>query len=144
MITKPTSGCCTPGATCATETADRAETSVARRAEPTPTFRPSVDILETAEKFSIIVDLPGVRPDGIDVVIEQGVLTLKAAVTPRVRERARPLLSEYGVGNFERSFKLGEDVDTERINAEFKNGVLTLTLPKAEATKARKIEVRTS
>ena len=144
MITKPTSGCCTPGATCATEPTDRAATSSVRRVEPTPTFRPSVDILETAEKFSITVDLPGVKPDGIELVIEQGVLTLKAAVTPRIRDGARLLLSEYGVGSFERSFKLGEGVDTERISAEFKNGVLSLTLPKAEQTKARKIEVRAS
>ncbi len=141
MMTRPTGGCCSI-------TDARVEPQTARRTEPSagsvggPTFRPSVDIQETPEKFTIIADLPGVKPDGIDLVIEQGVLTLKAAVQPRVRSGARTLISEYGVGDFERTFKLGEGVASDLIAAEFSNGVLTLTLPKSPAAKARKIEVR--
>lgn len=135
MNTRPTNGCGTTGTTCACTTESQAHGA---------TFRPSVDIIESPDKFTITADLPGVKPEQIDLVCEQGVLTLKATVLPRTREGARQLLSEYGVGGFERTFKLGEGIASDTIGAELKNGVLTLTLPKSEASTARKIEIRSN
>jgi HSP20 family protein len=87
------------------------------------------------------VDLPGVRSEQVDLNVQDGVLTLKASVAPRWREGARGMLCEYGVGDYVREFRLGEAIDTTRISAEMKNGVLTLKLPKVEAARPRKIQV---
>jgi HSP20 family protein len=118
--------------------AKRGETA-ARRNE---IFRPEVDIYETGEEFVVKANVPGARPEAIDLNVEKGVLTMRAEVGVRTPENARPLGREYGVGAFERSFRIGEGIDTERIGAELKDGVLTLRLPKAETTRSRKISVQ--
>lgn len=106
------------------------------------TFRPSVDIFEGADEFVIRADLPGARADAIDVRVDDGVLRFRAAVATRPPAGARQIVGEYGVGDFERSFRLGDGIDTERINAEFKDGVLTLRVPKAAVLKPRSVPVR--
>ena len=135
--------CCqsTNQSTCCTPTSTDAG---ARRAEVGPTFRPNADIHETPEAFIVRADVPGARPEGVDVRFEDGVLTLKASVPARRFEHARTLSREYGVGDFERAFRVGEGIDTEQIKAELKDGVLTLTLPKAAAVRPRAIKVQTA
>ena len=121
------------------------EGDVARveRARDRRTYLPNVDILETPEEFLILADMPGVTPDHIEIEYEQGVLTIHGQVDPRQDEATtRYLLREYGVGDFHRSFTIGQGVDADRIEAHFKDGVMELHLPKAEAVKPRRITVK--
>ncbi len=115
------------------------------RQEPTrgtPRFRPAVDIVETADELRVLADVPGANPESIDINFERGVLTIHARIENRQPEGASFLLREYGIGDYYRAFEVTENVDGGRISAEYREGVLTLRLPKAEKAKARKIEVR--
>jgi HSP20 family protein len=115
------------------------------RQEPTrgaPRYRPVVDILETGDELRVVAELPGVRADDIDVNFEKGLLTIHGKVEPRQSVDTTYVLREYGVGDFYRAFEVSENIDAERISAEYADGVLVLHLPKMEKAKARKIEVR--
>lgn len=106
-------------------------------------YLPTVDILENGEKYLVIADVPGATADSIDVSYERGLLTIHARVAERKpAEHATCLLREYGVGDFYRSFQIGEGIDANRIQADVADGVLTLHLPKSEAARTRKITVR--
>ncbi len=104
-------------------------------------YRPNVDILERADELLVLADLPGAKKDQIDIDFEKGVLTLRAAVPLRQSKDQQYLVHEYGVGDYYRTFKIGETIDPKGIAAEYANGVLTLHLPKAESLKPRKIAV---
>jgi len=106
-------------------------------------YRPNVDILEQADELIVLADVPGARGDTIDVKFEEGTLTIHAPVEPRQDENQEYLLREYGVGDFYRTFRVSEAIDAAKITADYADGVLTLHLPKTEATKPRKIIVRT-
>jgi HSP20 family protein len=115
--------------------------------EPTNSGRvymPAVDIFERADELVILADMPGADAKAIDIQFESGTLTLQARVAERESANARPLLREYGLGNFHRVFALGEMIDSQRISAEYADGVLTLHLPKVAAALPRKVEVRTA
>jgi len=108
-------------------------------------YVPNVDIIDKGDEFMILADMPGVKAENLDVTYEQGVLEIHGRVKPRQDERkTNYLLREYAVGDYYRSFRLGEQLDAEHISAEMKQGVLTLHLPKAEAAKRKKIEVKTA
>lgn len=137
------SSCCKPTSnTC--QTTPAAESNPARTVRPARTFTPAVDIVETSDRFTLTADVTGADAHGIDVSFEDGVLMLRAAVEPRQSEGTRWLVREYGVGRWERTFRIGEGIDASRIEAVCKNGLLTLTLPKAEILRPRKIDVRNS
>lgn len=104
-------------------------------------FTPRVDILETAQELTLFVDLPGVKPDGVNMRFENGDLTIHGHCPPR-HDKVTFLFAEYGVGDFYRVFTISESIDAEKINAEMKNGVLTVHLPKTEAVKPRRIVVK--
>jgi HSP20 family protein len=103
--------------------------------------RPRVDILETEQEVLLLADLPGVRPADVDVRFENGELTIHGRRTPSHAGRKRALW-EYEPAHYHRAFRLAEDVAADRIEAELKNGVLTVRLPKAEAAKPRRINVK--
>ncbi len=105
------------------------------------TYTPRVDILETAEELLLFADLPGVRPEDLDLRFEQGELTLHGKVKPR---HEGDLAKEYGTGDYWRVFRITEDLDADNFSASLKNGVLTLRLPKSAHLKPRKIEVRSA
>jgi HSP20 family protein len=105
-------------------------------------YRPNVDILERERELLVRADMPGATADAIDILYENGLLTLHGKVEPRTTEGQRALLLEYRVGDFQRSFRLGETIDASAISAEYVGGVLTVRLPKAEASVPRKIEVK--
>ncbi len=107
-------------------------------------YAPTVDILDMPEELLLLADVPGARPEDIEINYERGQLTLVARVRPRQDERTQYLLREYGVGDFTRAFQVGEGIDANRIQAEVSNGVLRLHLPKAEAARSRKIKVRSA
>lgn len=131
---------CNTNCGCAS-TAETKTTSTTAAAPAGATYRPEIDIRETPEAFIVEADVPGATPESVDLTVDQGVLTLRVGVPGRSPDGARRLVREYGVGSYERSFRIGEGVDTEKIGAELKDGVLTLTLPKSETTRARKIKV---
>ena len=115
-----------------------------RDGEPTrdgPTYVPHVDIIENAEAITLRADLPGVKKGEVDIDVREGILTLSATVA-QIPEGWAPVYAEYPIGNFARRFALSEKVDQDKINASLNDGILTLVLPKAEAHKPRKIEIR--
>lgn len=104
-------------------------------------FRPHVDILELPDELVIQADIPGATPEGIDIDLQEGTLSVRAKVEPRERAVTRQLLREYGVGDYYRTFRVGEEINTEEIAADYTDGLLTLHLPKLESAKPRKIAV---
>jgi len=107
----------------------------------TTSFTPRVDIVENKEELLLYADLPGVKPEDLNLRFEKGELVLHGRCQPR-GPQGKPLLTEYGVGDFCRVFSVSEDVDAEKIGAELKNGVLTVHLPKAEKVKPRQINIK--
>jgi HSP20 family molecular chaperone IbpA len=104
------------------------------------TFTPRFDIWETDEELVLFGDLPGVTPQELDVRFEDGQLILHGRVAVR-QLGGQPLHREYGVGDFHRTFAIDETIDSSRISAELKAGVLALHLPKSEAVKPKRIPV---
>lgn len=100
---------------------------------------PPVDIFETKDGLTVVADLPGVEQKALEVRVADGILTIQG----RTAHIAPGTLidREYELLHFYRQFELPEEVDSEKIAAELKHGVLTLLLPKKEKAKPRKIEV---
>jgi HSP20 family molecular chaperone IbpA len=115
-----------------------------QQGEPTQHYTPLVDIYETKDAFIFRADLPGVTADNLDISYEDGVLTIEGKVQPHQTEGQRAVWQEYGVGGFYRQFTLNTPVQSDAIQANLKNGELTLTVPKAEHAKVRKIDVKTA
>ena len=105
-------------------------------------FRPQVDIFETADEITLVADMPGVPPDGVDVRLEGDELIIEGQVRPEDYAGLKPLHVEYGVGGYYRRFTIGEAIDREGIKAQMKNGVLTLHLPTAAHARMRRISVQ--
>lgn len=105
------------------------------------TYRPAMDLFEGDDHFTIQVALPGAVTDDIDVVVNESVLTVEARVQDRHAEHAEAVFREYGVGDFRRQIRLGEDVDPDGLTANYADGVLTLTLPKQARRQARRITI---
>lgn len=108
---------------------------------------PAVDIHEDPQSLSFEVELPGISPDQVEVTADQGVLTIRGAKRGGNEERqasesARVHLIERSYGSFSRSFQLPVNVDEDRIEAQFENGVLTVRVPKAALPQPRKITIR--
>jgi len=104
-------------------------------------FQPRVDIFETDNELTLYADLPGVRPEDVDLRFEGGELILQGRV--QRRERAgQALLGEYEEGDYFRVFQIHESIDSTRIEAECKHGVLKVHLPKVEAAKPRQVTVK--
>jgi HSP20 family protein len=107
---------------------------------------PPLDVVERADAYLIAVEVPGVDPSSIDVNFEQNILTVRGS-KPMGFEIAkdaelRVYSAERPVGNFERSVRLPEFVDGEKIAAEFHHGVLFLTIPKMQAAQPRRIQIK--
>jgi len=117
--------------------------TVPTAAEPRPMFQPSVDICDLGAEVLLVCDVPGALPEGIDVTFEDGVLAVQAAVPPRDLPGAM-LRREYGVGDYRRSFRLGDGFDASLITADYRRGVLTIRVPRLAAVRPRKVAVRTA
>jgi HSP20 family protein len=101
-----------------------------------------LEVHETPETVVVKALLPGVSPDDLDVVCEDGVLTLRAKTeTPQANDDWTWHLREIGYGEFTRSIRLPARIDVEKADARFENGILTLTLPKAADAKPARISV---
>lgn len=108
---------------------------------PGRTYVPDVDIYETADSLWLRADMPGVDEQSIEVNVNEGVLSIEGQVSVKEYENLAPVYTEYNVGNYSRRFTLANTIDTERISARMKNGVLELELPKAEKAKPRRIAI---
>jgi len=128
-----------------TQDVQKKETAAPEGAERTRAarmFTPAVDIIERKDHILILADVPGVDDKSVDITLEKNVLTIYGRVEPEIPEGYKLIDSEYGVGDYQRAFSLSDEVDRDRIEATVKDGVLRLVLPKAEAAKTRKIEVK--
>jgi HSP20 family molecular chaperone IbpA len=105
------------------------------------TYVPRVDILENENEILLYADMPGVEKDNLDIRFEDRQLTIHGIVELRQPEM-NFVGGEYGIGDFYRTFAIGESIDVDNISAEIKNGVLALHLPKAESAKPRRIAVK--
>lgn len=105
-------------------------------------FTPDVDIYEQDNALVLVADVPGATSDGITLDLQENMLNLTAMVRG-VEARWKPVYLEYEVGHYTRVFRLGQIVDRDKISAQVKDGILTVTLPKVEKALPRKIEVKT-
>lgn len=111
---------------------------------PSRVWRPLADIVETREGIMLMLEMPGVRAEDVDVTLERRVLTIRARSNVQQPEKLALVHAEFEPGDFERAFTLSGDFDPEGIKAQMKNGVLTLQLPRTEAQKPRSIRVETA
>ncbi|MCF8110563.1 MAG: Hsp20/alpha crystallin family protein [Desulfobacteraceae bacterium] len=114
----------------------------AEQTRPGPVFTPPVDICEDENGIKLMADMPGVKPDDVNIDVRENTLTLAGKVKPFEGAEETDLMIEYDIGLYYRQFTLPELVDQEKIDAQLKDGVLTLVLPKAEAAKPKKIEIK--
>ena len=104
-------------------------------------FVPDVDICEYEHELRLWVDMPGVPERNVEVTLKDGALVIEGLIDPGLYGGLSPRYTEYNVGNFYRQFTLNENIDESRIGAKMRNGVLELTLPKAEKAMPRRINV---
>lgn len=120
--------------------------SVASQAEQTRpglVFSPNVDIFETDRQITLLADLPGVEADRLSIDLRDDMLTLSADVSPLAGPGEKDVLVEFEVGKFYRQFTISNVIDQSRIDAQLKDGVLRLILPKIEKAAPRTITVTT-
>lgn len=106
------------------------------------TWLPAMDVVERADAFIVTLDVPGVSPDAIDLTFDQGALTIRGTrASAEYGDQDKIYVAERTLGEFERVVRLPETVDSERIQASFDRGVVTIHIPKAATARARKIAI---
>jgi len=114
-----------------------------RKAEEIGEWFPSLDVSETKNDLVVKAELPGMDPKDIDISLGEGVLTIKGEKKQEKEEREENYhLIERSYGSFTRSVRLPREVQSEKISASFKNGVLKVTLPKSEEAKKKEIKIK--
>jgi HSP20 family protein len=117
-------------------------TSPAEQTKPGLVFTPSVDIFENDKELVLLADMPGVQANALNIDLRDNTLTLDGDVEPLEAEGEEDVLIEYEVGKYYRQFSVSEMIDQEKIDAQLKDGVLRLTLPKVEKAAPRSITVQ--
>ncbi|MCF7974762.1 MAG: Hsp20/alpha crystallin family protein [Phycisphaerae bacterium] len=118
----------------------RQSADVARADQEKPQyFQPSTDVRETDDQIIIQFDMPGVSSDNVNLTVEKGTLTVTGKADPE--ETGQVVYRETHVGDYQRTFSLSDDVDTEGIMADMKAGILTVRIPKAEKAKPKRIAI---
>lgn len=107
-----------------------------------PTMLPAVDVVEDAGGITLYADLPGVPKDKLNLRVDADALSIEGEVALPVPADMEASHVEVELPRYQRTFTLGKELDSEKIRAEFQNGVLKLSIPKVEHAKPRKIEVR--
>ncbi len=121
---------------------EKAEVPSAEQITPGLVFTPEVDIFETDKDINLLADMPGVKAKDLSIDLHDNVLTLDGKVVSPEGTDEVDVFREYRSGKYYRQFNLSELIDHEKIDAELKDGVLRLTLPKVEAAKPKKITVK--
>jgi len=111
------------------------------RTRETRVYTPAVDIIEKSNDIVILADMPGVDENSVDVTLEKDLLTIYGKIEPEIPANHKLVISEYGIGDYQRTFTLSSEIDKQHIQATVSDGVLRLVLPKAEKEKTRKIPV---
>jgi HSP20 family protein len=128
-----------------TGTAGAAETRTREQEEstiPARVFLPTADIYETNDALNVVLEMPGVDKNSVDIRVEDGVLKIEGRLDFSKYQGLQPLYTEYNVGHYSRSFRLSSKIDQNKIAAELNDGVLSLLLPKIEEAKPRTIQVK--
>ena len=115
--------------------------SPAEQTTPGFVFTPEVDILETEEAITMLADMPGVNSENLDIDLRDNTLTLSGVVQPFEAADEEDVIVEYEIGKYYRQFTISEVIDQSKIEALLNDGVLRLTLPKAEKAQPRKIQI---
>jgi len=116
--------------------------SPAEQTRPGLVFTPNVDIFETDTELVLLADMPGVKAGDLSIDLRDDTLTLAGDVQPDQKSGESEISIEYEVGKYYRQFSLSEIIDQTKIDAQLKDGVLRLTLPKIEKATPRKIAVQ--
>jgi HSP20 family molecular chaperone IbpA len=106
------------------------------------TLRPAVDIFEDATGITVMADMPGVTKDKLDIQIDKDSLLIGGDILLDMPADLEPVYADVRLTRYQRSFSLSRELDTEQVEASFKDGVLILRIPKREAHQTRKIQVR--
>ena len=117
-------------------------TTGAERTRDRLAFVPRADIYETDEGISVVVDMPGVDEESLDIVLEDNVLSINGYVEPMQPEGHALAFAEYRIGDFERTFTLSDKIDTDGIEATVKDGILRLYLPKVAEARVLSIPIK--
>ena len=108
---------------------------------PSRAFLPVTDIFETDKALTVVLEMPGVAKDNVNVNVENDILTIEGRIDYARYEGLAPVYTEYNVGHYVRSFQISSKIEQSEISAVLKDGVMTLVLPKAEKAKPRRITV---
>jgi HSP20 family molecular chaperone IbpA len=125
--------------------AKKEETVAPEKAEsirPRRTLSPAIDIFETDDAIVLLVNMPGVPEENVDITLEKNQLSIRGKVDHEAPEGYKAVYGEYAVGDYKRSFSLSDEVNRDEIEATLKHGVLRLVLAKAADAKPRQIAVR--
>jgi HSP20 family protein len=109
---------------------------------PARVYLPTADIYETQDALSVVLEMPGVAKNNVEVSVEDGVLKVEGRLDFSKYQGLQPLYTEYNVGHYSRSFRLSSKIDQSKIAAEMKDGILSLVLPKGQEAKPRTIQVK--
>ena len=109
---------------------------------PARVFLPNADIYETPNELKVALEMPGIEKNDVEINVEDDILRVQGQLDLSKYAGLQPLYTEYNVGHYARSFQLSSKIDQSKIAAEINNGVLSLTLPKAEEAKPRTIQVK--
>lgn len=125
-------------------TQDRAAPSADGGAQPSEDFAlvPAVDVTENANGITLVADLPGVPKDRLEIKVDADTLIVEAEIALPTPEQMSAQHAEVQVTRYRRLFALSKELDADKIDAEFKDGVLTLHIPKAENAKPRRVTVQ--
>jgi len=104
-------------------------------------YIPYADIYETDDALCVVMEMPGVERTNLDVALENDILRVDGRIDFSKYEGMEPVYTEYSIGHYTRSFTLSNKIDREQISAQLDDGVLTLTLPKAQEAQPRRISI---
>jgi len=103
---------------------------------------PRIDVKEREHEFTVLAEMPGVKRDGIEITVEDGVLTFSGEIADLVAAEGEQVLRRERIrGRYVRSLRLGKEIDEKGVRANYRDGILEITLPKSEQAKPRKISV---
>lgn len=105
-------------------------------------FVPRADIYETENEIIVLTDVPGANKDTVDIMLEKNVLIITGYVEPAIPSGFEIAYAEYEEGDYQRSFRLSDEIDRDKIEAVVSEGVLRLRLPKVREAKTKKITVK--
>jgi HSP20 family protein len=104
-------------------------------------FRLPIDACVTAEDIVVVANMPGIKPENVEIILEGDTLTIRAE-RPAPLQNVNYVIQERTYGTFQRTLNINVPVDAEKAEAKFENGMLTLTVPKAEAARPKQIHVK--